>query len=484
MPNLQLYSRGKVRDTYEVGGDLLLVYATDGISIFDFVLNALVPDKGKVLTALNYFWCGILKRYGIRTHLFFREIPSKLSSPYAEDPEEDCRLTMVRKLAIHPVEFIARGILTGSAYKEYANSGAAYGHILPSGLEDGDSLPFVMDTPTTKEIEGHDQPLIADEIRKRYPEETHRLIQIFQIISSYASERGIRFVDTKLEFGLDKEGNVTVGDEIGTGDSSRFCDEVAWRKSREPARGRKLPPPLDKQLVRAWGIEQGIHELDPKNPDHVKEVHALTVPAKLIRATTQTYRYLFWRLTGRRVESYWFNLGVRFARHAPKIAIVAGSENDLPDVAQGLRLLADGHPPQTENISVHVVSCHRNPEELRGFAKYGCRSAEVILAVGGKAFALPGVLDAMLHSFDEHIPVVGVALGKPGAEPFEAARLSIKELPGAPVVMDELSGTVYSGPEGIAQALRRILTGELPPPPPRPPKPARFDIPLWEFLHL
>lgn len=474
---IELLNRGKVRDMYALDDGNLLMVATDGISIFDFVLNALILQKGRILTAMSHFWFKMLEEHGIATHLIAagsdidRYVPSALRG----NPDLQARAMVVRKLSMHPVEFIARGYITGSAFEAYNRDSMVCGHRLPPGLQDGDALPRVLDTPTTKADVGHDEPLYSYVIRRRYAEETYRLIAAYQIISSYARSRGIIFADTKFEFGVDEQKIVRIADEAGTGDSSRFWDALVWEQSRKSKENRKAPAPFDKQLVRAWGIEQGINKNDPGNPHDTVHVHGLKLPERLIAATTATYRYIFWRIAGMTIESYFEKLGVALPVPQKRLVIVVGSESDVPAVREALDRFSQYPWKQISSIALHVVSCHRNPFELRDFALNKCYGTDVVVAAGGKAFALPGVLDAWLHASGQEIPVIGVALGSPGTEALEDACRSIKGLPGSPVVMDEMRGEVYVGVEGIVQALIRINEGELPPLGSREERPAQFD---------
>lgn len=470
LSGLPLLHRGKVRDTYDLGNNLLLVVATDAISIFDFVLNALVPEKGKILTAMSHFWLTQFEKSGIKTHLVAAgaAIDDYLPRELRGNPDLQSRAMIVLKLKMAPCEFIARGVLIGSGFKDYLATGEVCGHKLPLGLQDGDALPRSIDTPTTKADCGHDEALDAEETRTKYPQETALLFEIYKYVREVSSACGILFADTKLEFGRDEAGVLYLADEVATPDSSRFWELSTWAVGRE-AEKRKAPPPYDKQLVRQWGIEQGINKLDPLSPDDVAKAQSLSVPPDLIGATTKTYRYIFWRLTDMQLEKYQREvMGMSVADKVRKIAVVFGSESDIPHV----RHAVNGTP-----VAAHVVSCHRNPIELQTFALNGCRGADVVIAAGGKAFALPGVLDAFLHDADHDIPVIGVALGKPGSVSLEAARLSISELPGQPVVMDETRDCVYEGTEGFARAIDRAMYGEFPVKQ-RAKKPVQFDIDL------
>lgn len=464
LEGLKLLSRGKVRDTYE-GVNFLLSSATDGVSIFDFVLNTLVPQKGIVLNCLNHFWSEYLGQFGIPTHLLAvgAEIDNYLPLQLQGNADLQSRASVIRRMQMAPVEFIYRAVLTGSAVSSYKRDGAVCGHMLPLGLQDGDSLSCILDTPTTKAEEGHDENISFRQVRERYPHQTMLGLQIFQICSNYCESRGIKLADTKFEFGD------IVGDEIATPDSSRFWELKAWQESRK-LETRKAPPPYDKQFVRAWGIEQGINKRKPENAEDVAWVHSLDVPEELIKQTTRIYRYIFWRLTGFTIERYLRDkMGVSVERNPQTIVIVCGSESDLPTVKNVL------YSVSLENVrlAVHVMSCHRNPLDVMDFAKNP--GADVIICVGGKAFALPGVMDAFLHCYEHDVPVIGVALGDPGSKALLAAQLSIEEIPGAPIIMDEASG-VYVGEQGLRSAINRIIDGELPLSKPRTEKPVQRDV--------
>jgi len=302
LPGLELFSRGKVRDTYILPNDNFLSVTTDGISIFDFVLNALVPGKGVILNAMSHFWFQYLSNFGIKTHFIAAgsDIDEYIPEMLKGDPYLQVRATVVKRLNMVDIEFVARAVLTGSALKSYKENLQVCGHRLPPGLQDCDELPYILDTPTTKAKEGHDENLLANEVRRKYPEQTYLLLMISQIASNYSKERGIKLADMKLEFGEDG----TVGDEILTPDSSRFLEYKEWFEGRNVSGDRKAPPPYDKQLIRNWGIAEGINKLDPKKPEDIARVHNLIVPEKLIRQTTETYRRIFWRLTGFTIASY------------------------------------------------------------------------------------------------------------------------------------------------------------------------------------
>lgn len=483
LPGLPAPHRGKVRDSYSPRRELRLVVCTDGISSHDFVLNALVPQKGIILSALTHFWLTRIKNFGVRTHLVAagKNIDAYLSEGLRGDPDLQARAMVVANLHMTPVEFVGRSHLTGSGLKQYKESGHVCGIHLPPGLQDGDDIGCIIDTPTTKAEVGHDEPIPADEIRKRFPEQTRLLIQVFQIMASWARSCGLVLADTKCEFGSDSVGNAVLGDEVGTPDSSRYWSLTEWSASRKKSE-RKAPTSLDKQLARQWAESLGVNQMKPENPEHVAQVHGFEVPEELIRLLTQTYRYLFWRLTGERLEEYLEKyLGVVLPRPKKKIAVILGSRSDLPTYYEAMRTGSNWHwmdgIDEMPQLPIHIVSCHRNPEELRQFVQKWCDGLDAVIAAGGMAFALPGVLDTHLHAAGKNIPVIGVALGTPGTEEFQAAQLSISMLPGQPVVMDEVNGDkVYAGSEGLRAALERVSRGELPPPRVREKKPAEFGI--------
>ncbi len=482
LDGLPLINRGKVRDTYDLGNGRLLIVATDAVSIFDHVLNATIPSKGIVLNLLSHFWFQELGRYGIASHLeaagtdMERWLPANLRG----NPDLLARAMVVRRLEMSPVEFIARGYLTGSGLKAYQETGHVCGHELPKGYLDGDKLPFVLDTPTTKAEVGHDEHLDAGMIRQKYPYQTYLLGKAFQLVWNYLYERGILLADTKLEFGYHPDySNPHIGDEVFTPDSSRFWERKTWEKLNA-ARSGKTPPPFDKQVIRNWGLSLGINKRKPESAEDVAWVHQQVVPEELIRIGEQTYRYIFWRITGQTLEHYAnTNLGIHLPQWQKRVVVMLGSTSDLPALSKDITGLRERFVGSAFSaLPVHVLSCHRNPYELLEFVNNGCDGAHVIVAAGGKAFQLPGILDAFIAAQGLRIPVVGVALGDEHSQAGAAARLSIAEIPGQPVLMNEVAGQVYAGPDGFREAIERIANGELPPPSVREKKPVEFNVVL------
>lgn len=484
LPGLGLLNRGKVCDTYQLPGSRRLQNRTDAVSIFDIIMNALVDDKGPVLTMLTHFWIKKLEPLGIPTHFVAAgaEIDQYLPEPLRGDPDRQSRAMVVDELDMIPVELIPREVLTGSAKKPYAATGVIFGKPLPAGLQDGDLLPYTMFTATTKAATGHDEHLSSDEVRYKYPEASHLAMTVFDIGKKHAMSRGIFPADSKFEVGWKKVGGrmvLAIGDEILTPDSSRFWEYLAWLAGRK-AVTRKAPPPYDKQLVRQWGIEQGIDQLDPENPEHVAKVHAMEVPQTLLDQTRQTYRYIFWRLTGMKLENYKRDLGIVVpAQDKPHVVMLLGSASDWDKV----RPVMEVSPLFAEaKIDVHVMSCDRNPVEAVEFATKGTVGGvsypmgNVLFGIGSKSLRLPSYIKALTAATGKGIPVVGIALGDPGSQDLMDAQRAIAGIPETPVIMDELAGHVYTGPVGLVAAMDRVINGELPPSKPRTDKPVKMGF--------
>ena len=286
-PGLRHVHRGKVRDLYALPDepDLLLVVASDRISAYDVVLPTPIPDKGRVLTALSLWWFERLADL----------VPHHVDS--ADDPRIPPalrgRAMLVRRLAMYPVECVARGYLTGSGLIEYATSGRVCGVALPAGLVDGSKLPESIFTPATKAAVGeHDENISYESMAERVgPDaaaEVRRLtLAVYERAAALAAERGVLVADTKLEFGRGPGGTVVLGDEVLTPDSSRFWPADRWRPGG-------AQPSYDKQFVRDWltspaaGWDRGAGAPPPPLPDDVVE------------RTRGRYLEAYERLTGRR----------------------------------------------------------------------------------------------------------------------------------------------------------------------------------------
>ncbi|WP_216214302.1 phosphoribosylaminoimidazolesuccinocarboxamide synthase [Amycolatopsis aidingensis] len=268
---------GKVRDLYELDGDILLV-ASDRVSVYDVVLPTPIPDKGALLTQLSVWWFDQLA--GV--------VPNHLLSATDVPPEFAGRAIRCRPLTMIGVECIARGYLTGLGLREYQKHGTVSGVELPAGLEEGSKLPEPIFTPTTKaSIGGHDEPMTFAEVVDQEGRETaERLreltLRIYTQGAERAAARGILVADTKVEFGRDDQGVLTLGDEVLTSDSSRFWPADEWRPG-------KTQQSFDKQFVRDWALTTG-WDKTPPGPE---------LPEEVVTATRERYVEVYERITGR-----------------------------------------------------------------------------------------------------------------------------------------------------------------------------------------
>ena len=282
---IPLIGRGKVRDLYAVGDDLLLV-ATDRISAFDHVLGSGISGKGKILTQISLFWFDLLGDI-VPNHLIATEVkdfPAQLH-PYADQLEG--RTMLVKRAAMFPVECVARGYLAGSGWKEYRTAGTVCGIPLPEGLQDGSRLPEPIFTPATKSQDGaHDENISFAEMEKVVGSddaaELRRLtLALYVRAAAHAESRGLILADTKFEFGR-VGGTIVLGDEVLTPDSSRFWDGEAWKPGG-------AQPSFDKQFVRDY--LESIH--------WNKQAPAPALPDEVVERTQAKYLEAFRLLTGR-----------------------------------------------------------------------------------------------------------------------------------------------------------------------------------------
>jgi len=267
---------GKVRDLYtNESGEILLV-ASDRISAFDWVLPTTIPNKGAILTQLSLFWFELLADI-VPNHIVSDDVPDVVAD----------RAVIVQPLEMFAIECVARGYLTGSGLVEYGQSQAVCANPLPAGLLDGSKLPASIFTPATKaEIGDHDINIdfegAAAIVGADYAAELRDLtLKLYDTASSFAAERGIILADTKFEFGLSASGEVTLGDEALTPDSSRFWESDGW----EPG---KSQPSFDKQFVRDWLTSSG---WDKKSTPP-------ELPAEIVEKTAARYEAAFERITG------------------------------------------------------------------------------------------------------------------------------------------------------------------------------------------
>jgi phosphoribosylaminoimidazole-succinocarboxamide synthase len=275
-----IYS-GKVRDLYEpVTGedDRVLVVASDRISAYDFVLSSEIPDKGRVLTQLSLWWFEQLA--GIPNPVLSTDVPVEVAG----------RAMICRRLEMYPVECIARGYLTGSGLAEYNESRTVCELPLPDGLVDGSRLEKPLFTPSAKaEVGEHDENITYDAVVMMVGDDLAAKLRaltldIYARAESIARERGIILADTKVEFGMSSSGEVTLGDEVLTPDSSRFWDAELYSPG-------KAQPSFDKQFVRDWLTS------DDAGWDRVSAPPAL--PAEVVEKTRARYIEAYERLTGR-----------------------------------------------------------------------------------------------------------------------------------------------------------------------------------------
>ncbi len=272
---------GKVREIYRVDEETLLLVATDRISAYDVVLTQDIPDKGKVLTGLTHHWLTTMSSI----------CPNHLVSVAASDlpdvgiPDLPGRAMLCKAAEPLPIEFVVRGYLSGSGWREYSRDGSVCGHRLPEGLTESDRLPEPILTPSTKAVEGHDENITEEEAaeiagKDRYDAAKEYALALYTTAAENARERGVIIADTKFEFGM-YEDKVILIDEVLTPDSSRFwpLDEYS------PGKGQ---PSFDKQYVRDWLDSTG-WDHSPPPPD---------LPPEVVDATHARYVEAYERVTG------------------------------------------------------------------------------------------------------------------------------------------------------------------------------------------
>lgn len=284
-PRLELWRRGKVRDVYDLGEDLLIV-ATDRISAYDVIMDQPIPGKGVILTGISLWWFDQLKEI-VPNHLLTADVDEfpEVCRQYRDQLEG--RSMLVKKTAPYPVECVARGYLAGSGWREYLESGSVCGVPLPAGLNRADKLSEPIFTPATKAEEGHDENITLDraaEIVGRSTIETLRdlTMRIYEHGSRIAAKRGIIIADTKFEFGYDRNGEIILIDEVLTPDSSRFWLASEYTPGREPIN-------FDKQYLRDW-LDTLDWDRTPPPP---------TLPDEVVRGTAERYEEAFAMLVGR-----------------------------------------------------------------------------------------------------------------------------------------------------------------------------------------
>jgi len=268
---------GKVRELYALDEERLLLVASDRISTFDVVLPSEIPDKGRVLTGLSAFW------FARTTHICANHLMAV---------RPDGRSTECRRLEMLPIECVVRGYLAGSGWKDYRETRAVCGHVLPEGLLESSELPEPIFTPATKAVTGHDENIdrqrAAELVGAERLEEVERTsIALYSFASERAREGGILIADTKFEFGVDEDGRLVLADEALTPDSSRFWPADDFRPGGSQ-------PSFDKQFARDFCETLGWDKTDP-GPE---------LPEDVIAGTRGRYVDAFERLTGIPFEDY------------------------------------------------------------------------------------------------------------------------------------------------------------------------------------
>jgi phosphoribosylaminoimidazole-succinocarboxamide synthase len=293
LPNL--FYRGKVRDTYEIDSDQLLLIVTDRISAFDVVLPNGIPDKGIALNQLSAFWFEQTSHIAPNHVIEVVNDVNWLNATYGDRvcvsyysyPDYVARRSMiVRRAERINVECVVRGYLSGSAWIEYQKSGSICGIKLPDGLKESDQLPEPIFTPTTKADTGHDEPITIEETKNLIGEPltseiVERSLAIYNYAAHFARSQGMIIADTKMEFGI-VNGKLILIDELLTSDSSRF-----WAvESYSPG---KPQPSFDKQPIRDW-LENTGWDKKPPAPE---------LPPDIVESTAERYREAYSRLTGK-----------------------------------------------------------------------------------------------------------------------------------------------------------------------------------------
>jgi len=278
--NLKQFSRGKVRDTYELADGNLLMVASDRLSAFDVVFPDGIEKKGQVLTQMSLFWFEKLSSV-VDNHLISTSVPAGQPS-YLEG-----RCMTVKKVKIIPLECVVRGYMAGSGWKDYQKTGSICGIKLPAGLKNASKLPAPIFTPSTKAEKGHDENIGEQEGCALVGSETYNAVRdlslrIYSAAADYAKTRGIILADTKFEFGVNSEGKIILADEVLTPDSSRYWPASSYKEGISP-------PSYDKQFVRDY-LETTIWDKRPPAP---------SLPLDVMKKTTEKYVECYERLTGK-----------------------------------------------------------------------------------------------------------------------------------------------------------------------------------------
>lgn len=286
MQEFRPFKEGKVREVYD-NGDSIIIVATDRISAFDNILKNKITDKGAILTQMSEFWFDFTKDI-VSNHMISTDV--KDMPEFFRNERFEGRSMICRKLEMLPIECIVRGYITGSGWASYVENGTVCGMVLPEGLKESDKLPEVLYTPSTKaDIGMHDENISYERsveiLEKLYPGKgagyaekiKEYTVALYKKCAEYALSKGIIIADTKFEFGLDEDGNIVLGDEMLTPDSSRFWPLEGYEAG-------KSQPSFDKQFVRDWL---------KANPDN-----DLLLPDEVVEKTVGKYKEAFELLTG------------------------------------------------------------------------------------------------------------------------------------------------------------------------------------------
>src|SRR4051812_48450872 len=281
--DLPLIASGKVREMYEMG-DRILMVASDRISTYDVVHPTPIPGKGAVLTGLSAFW------FAKTGHIVDNHY---ISATEGVPDDVRGRAMVVRRLNMLPVECVVRGYITGSGWKDYQATGSVSGIALPPGLRESERLPTPIFTPSTKAETGHDEAIDFDRAAELVGDRDLMArirdvsIELYQFGAGHARDHGVILADTKFEFGLDERGELVIGDEVLTPDSSRYWPADGY----EPGRGQ---PSFDKQYVRDWASGSGWDKPPP----------APELPADVVAGTRERYVDAYERITGAQFDDW------------------------------------------------------------------------------------------------------------------------------------------------------------------------------------
>ena len=287
--DLPVFVKGKVRDVYEVGSDMLLMIVTDRISAFDVIFDDLIPDKGCVLNQISEFWFDYCKDI-IGNHLVSTDVSEYPMGLSKFKKELQGRSMLVRRVEMVEAECIVRGYLEGSGLKDYKSTGEICGIKLPKGLKQADKLPEPIFTPSTKANEGHDMNVSSEYVEEQIgsglvSELKEKSIAIYKKGAQYALSKGIVLADTKFEFGM-LDGKLVIADEMLTPDSSRFWDLANY----EPGRPQKS---FDKQFLREY----------LETLDWDKQPPAPKLPREVIEKTREKYIEAYEKITGKKYKA-------------------------------------------------------------------------------------------------------------------------------------------------------------------------------------